>query len=43
LGSYDGAFMPRALHRLCSGIMSGARKAGEWDDARINESLLRFI
>jgi hypothetical protein len=33
--------MPSALHKECSGLANSERKAGERDDARMGESLLR--
>lgn len=40
IGSYEGVGMPSALHKECSGRANAERKAGEYDDARMGESLL---
>lgn len=40
-GVYWGALMCSALQRECSGILSGDKKALEWPEARMTESLLK--
>lgn len=43
IGLYEGVGMPSALHSECSGRAASERKAGECEDARMGESLLKHF